>query len=217
MSLDITLITPRGRGLAALLSRVDDFEGRERWALPWDAPRKNETLDAAALRVSRGVIGVAPALLEQAGAVADDRRHPGNAEVSVGYFGLVPESQATASMDQRCLWWPLAELPAIPPRHRVLLDRARETLRSRLDRAPIAFRLLPATFTLGELQEIYEILLGKALHKASFRRSLQAAALVEPTDEWRSEGRGRPARLFRYASNHRPGTHRGVRFDFLAG
>ena len=52
-------------------------------------------------------------------------------------------------------------------------------------------------------------------HKASFRRALQAAFLVEPTEEWRSEGRGRPAQLFRYAPRRRRATRRGVRFDLI--
>ena len=103
------------------------------------------------------------------------------------------------------------------PRQRALLDAALETIRVRLDQAPIAFRLLPPTFTLSELQQTYELLLGRRLHKASFRRALQAAWLVEPTDEWRSEGRGRPAQLFRYAPRRRRNQRRGVRFDLLAG
>jgi hypothetical protein len=45
---------------------------------------------------------------------------------------------------------------------------------------------------------------------------LQASYLVEPTDEWRSEGRGRPAQLFRYAPRKRRGARRGVRFDLFA-
>jgi 8-oxo-dGTP diphosphatase len=96
-----------------------------------------------------------------------------------------------------------------------MVEAATKTIQGRLDQAPIAFRLLPGTFTLSELQQMYELLLGKRLHKASFRRALQGAWLVEPTDEWRSEGRGRPAQLFRYAPKKRRRAHRGVRFDFL--
>ena len=88
-------------------------------------------------------------------------------------------------------------------------------LRDRMDLAPIAFRLLPAAFTLAELQATYELLLGRRLHKASFRRALQGAYLVEPTDAWRSEGRGRPAQLFRYAPRARRGRGRSVRFELL--
>src|SRR5207237_2649754 len=91
-----------------------------------------------------------------------------------------------------------ADLPPLSPRQLAMVESAAKTIQSRLDQAPVAFRLLPNTFTLSELQQMYELLMGKRLHKASFRRALQAAWLVEPTDEWRSEGRGRPAQLFRY-------------------
>lgn len=85
----------------------------------------------------------------------------------------------------------------------------------RIDREPVAFRLLGATFTLSDLQQVYERLLERRVHKASFRRSLMAAHLVEPTEHWRSEGRGRPAQLFRYAPRRRRGLRRAVRFDLL--
>jgi hypothetical protein len=88
-------------------------------------------------------------------------------------------------------------------------------MRAQVDQQPIAFKLLPPAFTLSELQSVYELLLGRRLHKASFRRSLHASALVEATDEWRSEGRGRPAQLFRYAPPRRRRARRGIRFDLL--
>jgi 8-oxo-dGTP diphosphatase len=88
-------------------------------------------------------------------------------------------------------------------------------VRDRLDREPVAFRLLPPTFTLSELQQVYELLLERRLHKASFRRTLLAAHLVEPTEAWRSEGRGRPAQLFRYSPRRRRGVQRSVRFELM--
>ena len=93
------------------------------------------------------------------------------------------------------------------------MDHAALTVRQRLDQSPIAFQLLPPTFTLSELQGIYELLIGRRLHKASFRRALQGSFLVEPTDAWRSEGRGRPAQLFRFAPKKRRRASRSVRFD----
>jgi hypothetical protein len=96
-----------------------------------------------------------------------------------------------------------------------MLEQGLAAIRTRMDHAPVAFRLLPAVFTLGELQQMYELLLGRRLHKASFRRALQASYLVEPTEEWRSEGRGRPAQLFRYAPRKKKGGRRAVRFDLL--
>ena len=214
-SIDVVLLTPQGKRLAALLRRHSDPRARERWMLPWDAPRGDETLEEAARRIAAGPLGAQPTLLEQVAAFADDRRHPGDADISIAYVGLIPAGDPARVGEDA--WFPLGELPALPPRHRTILDSAFQAVQARLDQSPIAFGLLPATFTLSELQEIYELLLGRRLHKASFRRSLHAAWVVEPTDEWRSEGRGRPAQLFRYAPRKRRGSRRGVRFELLTG
>lgn len=215
-SVDVVLLTPRGKQLAILLMRADETRARERWWVPHDEPRADESLLDAARRIAIEAADVEPAWLEQVGAFGDGRRHPTDAELSVAYVGVVPQGTQLPSGSTGG-WFALADVPALAPRQRALLDAALETIRLRLDQAPIAFRLLPPTFTLSELQQTYELLLGRRLHKASFRRALQAAWLVEPTDEWRSEGRGRPAQLFRYAPRRRRNQRRGVRFDLLGG
>lgn len=214
LSVDLVLLTSNERGLAVLLGKSPDSRPRERWTLPWDAPRGEESLSDAALRIARATLGVSPAALDQVAAFGDNRRHPGDAEVSVAFVGLVPHTErAQPPVDPA--WHMLREVPALSPRHRGIIDAAVSAVRTRMDHWPLAFRLLPPTFTLSALQSVYELLLGRPLHKASFRRALQAAYLVEPTDEWRSEGRGRPAQLFRYAPRKHRDAHRGVRFDLL--
>ena len=210
-SIDVVLVTAMGNELAILLPRGSTE--RERWALPWRAPQAGETLETAAGRVAEDALGERPIWTEQIGAFGDAKRHPSDSEISVAFVGLVPHE--TASPSAGYTWFPMRDLPPLSPRQRAIVEVATRMIQGRLDQAPIAFRLLPSTFTLSELQQVYELLLGKRLHKASFRRALQAAWLVEPTDEMRSEGRGRPAQLFRYAPKKRRRPHRGVRFDFL--
>jgi 8-oxo-dGTP diphosphatase len=210
-SVDIVLITAMGDDLAILLTR--NTGDRERWALPWRFTQTGEALEGAATRAAQEALGESPIWMEQVGAFGDGKRHPSDAEISVAFVALVPHE--TASPRTGYTWFTVKDLPPLSPRQRAIADAATRTMQSRLDQAPIAFRLLPSTFTLSELQQMYELLLGKRLHKASFRRALQGAWLVEPTDEWRSEGRGRPAQLFRYSPKKRRRPHRGVRFDFL--
>lgn len=210
-TVDVVLVTAMGNEMAVLLAR--NSAERERWSLPWRFPQTGETLDAAAAKVAQDALGESPIWMEQVGAFGDSKRHPSDADVSVTYVGLVPHE--TASPRTGYAWFPIGDLPPLSPRQRSMVDAATRAIQSRLDQAPIAFRLLPATFTLSELQHMYELLLDKRLHKASFRRALQGAWLVEPTDEWRSEGRGRPAQLFRYAPKKKRRLQRGVRFDFL--
>ncbi len=208
------LVTPLDRHLAVLLVRAP--EGSiERWTLPWGVPQASDgTLEGTAMRVARSALPSAPAWLEQAGAFADGRRHPGEADLSVAFVGAVPVG-TLSSPGEDAAWFPVSELQPLAPRQRAIVGAAAEALRVRLDYAPVAFRLLPPAFTLSDLQRVYEILLGHRLHKASFRRALHGAALVEPTDEWRSEGRGRPAQLFRHATKRRRPRRRTVRFDLL--
>jgi 8-oxo-dGTP diphosphatase len=213
LAVDVVVLSPRADALAVLLARSAPG-GRERWSLPWDAPMPGEAFEDAASRITEAALGSAPALIEQVGAFADARRHPGDADVSVGVVALTPPAELSSLASAE--WFSLSALPPLSPRHRAIVDRAITVVRQRVDQSPLAFRLLPPTFTLSDLQGIYELLLGRRLHKASFRRALQASYLVEPTDEWRSEGRGRPAQLFRYAPRKRRGARRGVRFDLFA-
>src|SRR5689334_1277496 len=210
-TVDVVLITAMRNELAVLLTRSPS--DRERWSLPWRFAQTGEALDGIAARSAQDALGEPLSWIEQIGAFGDGRRHPSDTEVSVAFVALVPHE--TASPRSGYTWFPMSDLPALSPRQRAMVEAATRVMQGRLDQAPIAFRLLPATFTLSELQQMYELLLGKRLHKASFRRALQAAWLVEPTDEWRSEGRGRPAQLFRYSPKKKRRLHRGVRFDFL--
>ncbi len=213
LAVDVVVLSPRAEALAVLLVRTP-AGARERWMLPWDGTRQDEGLEETASRIAAATLGAAPAFFEQIGAFGDGRRHPGDADVSIGIVALVPvRDDETIGADAE--WFPVDGLPTLAPRHRAVVERAATVARQRVDQSPLAFRLLPPVFTLTDLQSVYELLLGRRLHKASFRRALQASYLVEPTDEWRSEGRGRPAQLFRFAPRKRRGARRGVRFDLF--
>jgi 8-oxo-dGTP diphosphatase len=213
-SIDTVLLTPSDRHLAVLLARAPE-SAPERWIVPWDAPRSTDaTLADTAIRVARASVSSTPPWIDQVGAFADSRRHPSNTDLSIGFAATIPLGTLTSPRADSA-WFPVVELPSISPRQRAIITASIEMLRAKLDSAPVAFRLLPPTFTLSELQRIYEILLGERLHKASFRRALQASTLAVPTEEWRSEGRGRPAQLFKYSPRRRRSARRGLRFDLI--
>lgn len=163
-------------------------------------------LEATATALAVQGLGRSPSWVRQSETVAEEG-------LVVGYVSVVPApSPPRAGFE----WVAVAKATAVSPRAAALVASAVAAMRDRLDREPVAFRLLPPTFTLSDLQRVYEVLLERRLHKASFRRTLLAAHLVEPTDAWRSEGRGRPAQLFRYAPRRRRGVQRSVRFELLS-
>ena len=210
LTVDVVLFTPQAGELGVLVmsSQAGRARSRDRWTLPSSPLGSNETLDDAAMRVAREALGATPASLEQA--VASGGRN----DVTITYFGLVPSGGVSSTT--RGSWISTSELANVGARQSEEIEVALSTMRARIDQQPIAFSLLATTFTLSELQSVYELLLGRRLHKASFRRSLRASSLVEATDEWRSEGRGRPAQLFRYAPPRRRRMRRGIRFDLLS-
>jgi 8-oxo-dGTP diphosphatase len=207
-SLDIVVLTAEQGGLVALLQRDD------KWRLPaarWHAERD---LDHTVAGLLRTLLGRATMWGEQVGATCTGA-HPDAADLSITYVVVVPRG---LSAPDGTAWHNAQQLPAsVSPRQKSAVASAVLHLRDRMDHVPIAFRLLPTEFTLTDLQHVYELLLGRSLHKASFRRALQAAALVTPTDQWRSEGRGRPAQYFRFAPRRRKESRRLVRFEMLQG
>lgn len=108
--------------------------------------------------------------------------------------GLVPEA-ARLQPDARA-----APLPGEPMRHdhRRILATGIARLRAKIKYRPVVFELMPAQFTLLQLQQAVEALAGRGLHKQNFRRLIEQQALVEETGEMATGTAGRPAKLFRF-------------------
>lgn len=209
-AVDLVCISRDAGSLTVLLQRGE----RQTWRLPSSMLEAGGVLDEVVAALSRAVVGRETAWRQQTGAMTEGS-HPDGATISVGYAAIV--SSGTAA-PPGAAWHRASELPrGLAARHDSIVGAAVAHIRALADQSAVAFRLLPAMFTLGELQEVYELLLGRRLHKASFRRALSTARLVDPTDKWRSEGRGRPAQLFRYSPRRKARATRIVRFDLLGG
>jgi hypothetical protein len=87
--------------------------------------------------------------------------------------------------------------PAPSPFHDRILDTALRRIRGKLDYAPIGYQLLPERFTLTELQQVYEAVLGEAVDKRNFRAKIRRAGEIRALDAFRT-GSHRPARLYTF-------------------
>jgi hypothetical protein len=112
--------------------------------------------------------------------------------------GLVEE----ARRDGRRAALGRGKLPSLgvpmPFDHRRILATAIARLRAKLKYRPVIFELMPADFTLTELQRTVEAISGRHLHKQNFRRLVETGSLVEPTGEVSTATGGRPAARFRF-------------------
>lgn len=205
VAVDVTVFTVVAGALQALLMRrpYNPFEGR--WALPGTFSHPEETLEETLLRALAAKVGLTGVYLEQLGTYDQPPRagvpgrDPRGRVVSVAFLALIDADRVEATDAANVRWWDLEALP-LPlafDHERLLVDGVRR-LRAKTRYAPVAFQLLPGEFTLPQLQEVYEALLGERLDVRNFRRDLHASGVIEPTGSTRAEGRGRPAQLYRY-------------------
>ena len=166
--------------------------------LPREEPRPNENLDASARRIVRA-IGLREQYLEQLYTLSVQESDRWSLIVS--YLGLVCSGQ---DLEPSILgvWHDANALPALSQADRMVVDYAKLRLRAKLDYTTIAFHLLPASFTLSELQGTYEAVLDRDLDKRNFRRRMTAAGILEPLAGQRREGSHRPALLYRSRVPH---------------
>jgi 8-oxo-dGTP diphosphatase len=87
--------------------------------------------------------------------------------------------------------------------HTEIVRYAVTRLQAKLEYTNAAMSLLPQTFALSDLQSVYESILGQSLDKRNFQKKFLSLGLLEPTDDMRTGGKHRPARLYRF-SDTRP-------------
>ena len=190
----LVVLTVRRRALEALLVRLPGNV----WALPGAAVGPGATLEAAASRALEGQTGVRGIRREQLYTFDRD----GGSGVSVAHLALAPAERHPPTPGPEVVevrWFPLADLPALDASDARILDYGRARVRAKAAYAPIALDLLPEAFTLAELQAVYEAVLDRPLDTRNFRRDVLASGVVEPLGQVRSDGPGRPARLYRSA------------------
>ena len=171
---------------------------KTQWALPETAWGANHSLDRTAAHLQTALTGVHDAYLEQLYTYGP----PANGlieSISVVYFALIPANsiRSLASQDESTGWFAVDDLPALEQNDAEIIMYALRRLRYKLEYSAVGFELLPETFTLSELQRIYETILGEKLDKRNFRRRILEAGIIESTPDRRS-GEGRPAQLYRY-------------------
>lgn len=161
-------------------------------------PQVNESLDQAASRLVQEWFGKPAQYVEQLYTLSVDRS--GRREVAVGYIVLFRQDADLALADERLVWSPVGNLLIHDGTHQMVFDYALVRLQAKLGYTNIAFHLLPVMFTLSELQQTYEIVLGHEVDKRNFRRRMVASGTLTKTHQLRRDGNHRPAALYQFAA-----------------
>jgi 8-oxo-dGTP diphosphatase len=169
------------------------------WALPGGWLPSDEEMAAAAARTLRETTGLTPRYLEQLYTFGDVGRSPGNRVISVVYWALVQSDEADlAAGDDNVRWFPADRLPALAFDHNQIVEYALWRLRTKVEYSRIAHAFLGETFTLGQLRDVHEAVLRRALDPANFRRTIESSGTVVDTGLRLAGVPHRPPRLYRY-------------------
>ena len=186
-----------------LIQRAKD-PFKDAWALPGGFVSEKETLEEAALRELKEETGVEDLFIEQLFTFGNPERDPRGRVVTVAYYALInlSEHKIGADTDAKDVkWFLIDELPQLAFDHQTILDLAISRLRGKVRYQPIGFELLPEEFTLTQLQNLYEAVLGltknTGLNKRNFRTKILNMAILKEGSILRGVAH-RPAQLYRF-------------------
>ena len=178
------------------------------WSLPGTLVRQGESLEDAAYRIMAEKIKVNNLYLAQLYTFGGPNRDPrekidsyGVRYLSVSYFALVrfEEAELIADKVTGIAWYPVKNLPQLAFDHNEIITYGHGRLKNKLEYSPVAFEVLPETFTLNDLYQLYTTVLGENFADYSnFRARLLKLGFLSDTGIKLSRGAGRPASLYKF-------------------
>lgn len=205
-SVDVVLLTIDGGALKVVLLERDHEPFRGALALPGGFIHADEDDDtqASAARMLRDKAGIVSPYLEQLGTFSGRGRDPRGWSLSVSYYALVPSPLIRASKCRGLALRVAAQTQGLPFDHAQIVSAALKRLQDKSSYSSLPVYLCGPSFTLPELQAVYELVLGEAINKVSFRRKMEELEILEPIPgALKSGGAHRPAQLYRLRAKFR--------------
>ena len=203
VAVDILIFTVQDKHLEVLLVKREEFPFKDCLALPGTFVGEKESLDDAVKRCLQEEIGITDMYTEQLYTWGEVERDPRLRVLSVSYVALVNKSKCNPKAGKRVTdvcWMEVSMEHMDAIRNQMAFDHAKiiqcglERLRGKIEYAPIVFHMLEDEFTLPQLQSIYEIILGKKLYKANFRKKIMD--MVVETGNIQSGEANRPSKYY---------------------
>ncbi len=193
---------------------IEPYRGA--WALPGGFLRIDESAEECARRELEEETGLRNAAVEQFYTFSRVDRDPRERVISIAHLALVRIAEVRGGDDAaRARWFAYDEIPALAFDHDRILRMALARLRERICFEPVGFELLPEVFTMTELQNLYEAILGVTFNRRNFyNKMLHLEILSEATPRLV----GTPSRIpTKYRFNpekYAELKHKGFRLEF---
>ena len=207
-TVDVIILTLLNEKLQVLLVQRDNLADEpfpDYWALPGGIVdiQQDFSLEDCARRKLQEKTGVETPYLEQLGSWGNARRDPRGWSTTHVYLALLPATSMTLTRGGNATnvaWFPIEEndkiLTGLAFDHDQILQAGIARLRGKAEYTSLPAYLLPSPFTLSELQQVFQKVLGRSLEKKAFRTRILASNLLEELDALKETSR-RPARLYR--------------------
>ncbi|MEN9354715.1 MAG: hydrolase [Fibrobacterota bacterium] len=205
-TVDVVLLTLEAGSLRFVLvpREAGPFKGVS--ALPggFVHPEEDRDLRACAERVLKVKAGVEGQWLEQLSVFSGKARDPRGWSLSVAWFAVVHSDTLRATLPAGAQLRDARDLSGLPFDHDEIVGAALSRLRSKSSYSSLPAHLCPETFTLPQLQAVYEAVMGEPINKVSFRRKMEELSFLEPVEGVRTHGGAhRPAQLWRLKEDFR--------------
>jgi 8-oxo-dGTP diphosphatase len=185
--------------LKVLLIRSDLEMYRGVWTLLGDNLMNNEELDTAAYRILKARTGMDDVYLEQVRTFSHPQRHPGGRVITVAYCSLLNIQHHELKIHANELHWhSYHSIKEMAFDHKEILDTCYKWLQKRIQEHPLGFNLLPDKFSLRELQNLYEAILGVTLDRRNFRKKFASMNLLIDTGDIEVDVPHRPGKLYQF-------------------
>lgn len=177
---------------------IEPYKGS--WALPGGFMKIDETAEQGAMRELQEETGVKDIYIEQLQAFTAVDRDPRERVMTIAFMAFVRQEkyEVIAGDDAaKAQWFPVNSLPQLAFDHKEIITLALDKLRWKMTYEPLAFRLLNKTFTISQLQTIYEVVFDKRFDRRNFHKKLTSLGYIISTDE-QQKTIGRPSTLYTF-------------------
>ena len=204
ISVDCVIFGYDDKDLKVLLikSDLEEFEGL--YSLLGDLVRPDEDLETASYRILKERTGLDDVYLEQVQAFGSLDRHPSGRVITIAYYSLIDIRNHKLKLENNELHWhSVKTIKKLAFDHKMILDTCLMRLQQQVMENPVVFNLLPEKFSLRELQELYEAILGYELDRRNFRKKISIKDWLTDINEMEADVPHRPGKLYKLKTEHR--------------
>jgi 8-oxo-dGTP diphosphatase len=198
LSVDCVIFGYEDKQLKVLLIKSDLEEFKGMWSLLGDLVKPDEDLEDAPYRVLKDRTGLKDVYLEQVQTFGSLLRHPSGRVVTTAYYSLIDIKNHQPDLtDNEVHWHAVKDVHKLAFDHKLILDTCLARLREQVMEHPIVFNLLQEKFSLRELQDLYEAILGYELDRRNFRKRITLKNWLVDLNEMEEDVPHRPGKLYR--------------------